>query len=100
MVHPGARFFPECDPPRSQPARQLSWCANTLTKPDHFRRYLGRRAQVRLRQPIEVPGGGPARRSVTGELVGADDRAVTVAEPGGVVAIPYTDIQRSNLVGE
>jgi ribosome maturation factor RimP len=71
-----------------------------LAKPDHFRRFLGRRAQVRLRQPIQTPGGGPARRSLTGELVGADDRTVTVAEPGGVVAIPYADIQRSNLVGE
>ena len=71
-----------------------------LAKPDHFRRFLGRRAQVRLRQPIAVPGGGPPRRNVTGELVGADDRAVTVAESGGMVAIPYADIQRSNLVGE
>jgi len=71
-----------------------------LAKPDHFRRFLGRHAQVRLRQPIELPGGGSATRSVTGELVGADDRAITVAEPGGIVAIAYSDIQRSNLVGE
>jgi ribosome maturation factor RimP len=70
-----------------------------LAKPEHFRRFLGRRAKVRLREPIEGPEGRRAR-SVTGELVGADDRTVTVGTPGGVVAIPYADIHRSNLVGE
>ena len=65
-----------------------------LTKPDHFRRYLGRRARVRTREPVH----GLDRRSVTGELVGASDDEVTVAAPDGVLAIPYADIQRSNLV--
>ena len=65
-----------------------------LTKPDHFRRYLGRRARVRVREPLN----GSERRSVTGELVGASDDEVTVAAPDGVVAIAYADIQRSNLV--
>jgi ribosome maturation factor RimP len=67
-----------------------------LTKPDHFRRYIGRRARVRTRRPLQADD----RRSYTGELVGASDREVTVAAPDGVVAIPYVDIQRSNLVGE
>lgn len=70
-----------------------------LATPDHYRRFVGRRARLRLREPIEDPDGRPAR-SVTGELVGADDRAVTVGTPAGVVAIPYADIHRSNLVGE
>ncbi len=70
-----------------------------LATPDHFRRFLGRRAKVRLREPIAGPEGQPAR-SVTGELVGADDRTVTVGTPRGIVAIPYADIHRSNLVGE
>jgi ribosome maturation factor RimP len=65
-----------------------------LTKPDHFRRYLGRRARVRTRTPVH----GSDRRSVTGELVGASDDEVTVAAPDGVLAIAYADIQRSNLV--
>jgi ribosome maturation factor RimP len=65
-----------------------------LTKPDHFRRYLGRRARVRTREPLR----GLDRRSVTGELVGASDDEVTVAAPDGVLAIAYADIQRSNLV--
>jgi len=63
-----------------------------LTKPDHFRRYIGRRARVRTR---EEHGG---RRSFTGELVGASDEEVTVAADVGVVSIPYTDINRGNLL--
>jgi ribosome maturation factor RimP len=63
-----------------------------LTKPDHYRRYVGRRARVRTR---EDHGG---RRSFTGELVGASDDEVTVAADTGVVSIPYADINRSNLL--
>ena len=63
-----------------------------LTKPDHFRRFLGRRARVRLREPRE------GHRSVTGELVGASEDEVTVAADDGLVSIPYGDINRSNLL--
>lgn len=63
-----------------------------LTKPDHFRRFIGRRARVRLREPRD------GHRSYTGELVGASDDELTVAAEGGVVAIPYSEINRSNLV--
>ncbi|MBA2630426.1 MAG: ribosome maturation factor RimP [Thermoleophilaceae bacterium] len=65
-----------------------------LTKPDHFQRFLGRRAKVRLRNPRD------GQRSVTGELVGASDAEVTVASDGGVVAIPYSEINKSNLLEE
>ena len=65
-----------------------------LTKPAHFRRFLGRRARVRTR--IREQG----RRSYTGELVGASEESVTIAADGGVVSIPYVSIQRSNLVEE
>jgi ribosome maturation factor RimP len=65
-----------------------------LTKPAHFRRYLGRRARVRTR------GDHGGRTSFTGELVGASDHEVTIAADSGVVAIPYADIHRSNLVEE
>ncbi len=65
-----------------------------LTKPAHFRRFLGRRARVRTR------GAHDGQRSFTGELVGASDDAVTIAVDSGVVAIPYADINRSNLVEE
>ena len=63
-----------------------------LTKPDHFRRFLGRRARVRLREPRN------GHKSYTGELVGAGDDAVTVAADDGIVSIPYADINRSNLL--
>lgn len=65
-----------------------------LSKPDHFRRYLGRRARVRTRQRHD------GHTSFTGELLGATDDAVTVAADTGVVSIAYADIHRSNLVGE
>ena len=65
-----------------------------LTKPDHFRRYLGRRARVRLRDARD------GHTSFTGELVGATDAEVTIAANDGVIAIPYADIRRSNLVEE
>jgi ribosome maturation factor RimP len=63
-----------------------------LSKPDHFRRFIGRRARVRTRDEHD------GRRSFTGELVGASETEVTIAAGSGVVAIPYDDISRSNLV--
>jgi ribosome maturation factor RimP len=65
-----------------------------LTKPEHFRRFVGRRARVRTR------GDREGRRSFTGELLRATDDSVTVAAEGGVVSIAYADIMRSNLVGD
>ena len=65
-----------------------------LSKPDHFRRYVGRRARVRTR------GSHDGLTSFTGELLGATDDAVTVAADTGVVSIAYADIKRSNLVGD
>jgi ribosome maturation factor RimP len=64
-----------------------------LVKPDHFRRFLGRRARVRTREPRD------GHRSFTGELVGASEEEVTVAADSGVVAIPYGEIARSHLLG-
>ena len=63
-----------------------------LTKPQHFSRFLGRRARVRLREARD------GHKQVTGELVGASDQEVTIAAPEGVVSIPYEEIARSNLV--
>ncbi len=63
-----------------------------LSKPQHFRSYLGRRARVRTRGAVD------GHTSITGELVGASDDAVTIAVESGVVAIPYAEIQRSNLI--
>ena len=63
-----------------------------LSKPEHFRRFLGRRARVRTR------GDHDGRRSFTGELMSASDSEVTVAADTGVLSIPYADITRSHLV--
>jgi len=78
-----------------------------LTKPAHFRRFVGRRARVRTRhaRPAARSGdqgsaGESSVRSFTGELVGASEEEVLLAAEGGVIAIPYAEIRRSNLVGE
>ncbi|WP_035128038.1 ribosome maturation factor RimP [Conexibacter woesei] len=63
-----------------------------LSKPDHYRRFIGRRARVRTREAHD------GHKSFTGELVGASDTEVTVAAGTGVVSIPYDAISRSNLV--
>jgi ribosome maturation factor RimP len=63
-----------------------------LTKPQHYSRFLGRQARVRLREARD------GHKSVTGELVGASERDVTIAASGGIVTIPYDEIARSNLV--
>ena len=70
-----------------------------LTKPDHFRRFRGRRARGRTRHPLaDRSVSSPGRRSFTGELVGATDSEITLAAEEGLIAIPYAEIRRSNLV--
>jgi ribosome maturation factor RimP len=75
-----------------------------LTKPTHFRRYVGRRARVRTREPRPIPVADSAAerraKSFTGELVGVTDSEITLAAEEGIVAIPYSEIRRSNLVEE
>jgi len=63
-----------------------------LSKPEHFQRFIGRRARVRTREAHD------GHRSLTGELVGASPTEVTIAADSGLVAIPYDAISRSNLV--
>lgn len=73
-----------------------------LTKPAHFRRFVGRRARVRMScLPADVRhAAAPTRRSYTGELVGASETEITLAADDGVVTIPYSQIRRSNLIEE
>jgi ribosome maturation factor RimP len=87
-----------------------------LSKPDHFRRYIGARARVRVRGPqpagaheqerngarthAEQAGSSVRRRSYTGELMGASESEITLAAEEGIVAISYSDIRRCNLVEE
>ncbi len=70
-----------------------------LTKPQHFRRFLGQRAHLRLREARDGQTPDAKRTaSLTGELVGASGQEVTIAAGDGVVSIPYERIARSNLV--
>jgi ribosome maturation factor RimP len=63
-----------------------------LTKPQHYTRFLGRHARVRLREAKD------GHKSLTGELVGASEAEVTIAAGDGIMSIPYEQIARSNLV--
>ncbi len=65
-----------------------------LTKPEHFRRFLGRRVRVRTRQEFE------GQRSFTGTLTDADEASVLVDADGRAVRIPLDRVRRSNLVAE
>ena len=63
-----------------------------LTKPEHFRRYLGRRVRVQTNE--EVAG----HKSFTGRLADADDRSVSVDSGDGPLSIPLASVRRSNLL--
>ena len=63
-----------------------------LTKPEHFRRFLGRRVRVRTQEAIE------GRKSFTGTLADADETSVAVAAGDDTVRIPFAGIRRSNLI--
>lgn len=65
-----------------------------LTKPDHFRRFLGHRVRVRTADAID------GRRNFTGTLTAADDHSVRVDRGDGAVEIPLDRVSRSNLVPE
>jgi len=63
-----------------------------LTKPEHYRRFLGRRVKVRTDEAIA------GRRNFTGTLTEADDDAVSLDADGSPVRIPLAGIRRSNLI--
>ncbi len=63
-----------------------------LTKPEHYRRFVGRRVKVRTRE--EIAG----RQNFTGTLTEADDDAVSLDADGNAVQIPLAKIRRSNLI--
>jgi ribosome maturation factor RimP len=63
-----------------------------LTKPEHYRRFLG--AQVRVRTSEEIKG----QRSFTGRLAAADEDQVSVEAAEGAVSIPLASVRRSNLL--
>src|SRR5918993_4511023 len=64
-----------------------------LTKPEHFRRYLGREAKVRLAEPME------GRRNFTGVIESADenDFVLKLSEGGAEVELPFDSVSRAHL---
>jgi ribosome maturation factor RimP len=68
-----------------------------LTKPGHYRRFVGREAKVRTVAPLE---GGPhdGRRNFTGEIESAGEESFVVAlSEGGKVELPYGSVARAQL---
>lgn len=63
-----------------------------LTKPEHFRRFIGSRVRVKTREDIA------GHKSFTGRLTDADDETVRVDSGDGPVSIPLAAVRRSNLL--
>jgi ribosome maturation factor RimP len=65
-----------------------------LTRPEHFIKYSGRKARLKLAEPIL----GDERRTLSGEIVDADaDRLVLLAD-GEQYEVRYAVIGRANLI--
>jgi ribosome maturation factor RimP len=64
-----------------------------LTKPEHFRRFLGREAKVRVAEPVE------GRRNFTGviERAGENDFVLKLLEGGAEVELPFGSVSRAHL---
>ena len=63
-----------------------------LTRPDHFRRSVGREAQFVLRVPVD------GRDAFDGAIVAADDDHCTVETGGKRLTVPYADIKKTTLI--
>ena len=61
-----------------------------LRKPEHFRSVVGRRVALRTE----------SRKRLRGEVLDADDAAVTVQTDNESVEVPYGEILRGNLIDE
>lgn len=61
-----------------------------LRRPDHFRRYLGKRVRVRTTAPVD------GRRSFTGCLVGVDPAAVIIEVAGQRYSVRFVDIAQAS----
>jgi ribosome maturation factor RimP len=64
-----------------------------LTKPEHFRRFVGREAKVRTSEPVE------GRRNFSGVIERAGQRAfvLQLLEGGGEVELPFGAVTRAHL---
>ena len=64
-----------------------------LTKPEHFRRFVGREASVRVSEPVE------GRRNLTGVIqwAGGKDFVLKLLEGGGEVELPFGSVTHAHL---
>ena len=64
-----------------------------LTRPEHFRRFVGREASVRIEESLE------GRRNFTGviERVGENGFVLKLLEGGAEVELPFGSVARANL---
>lgn len=63
-----------------------------LTKPEHYRRFIGRRVRVKTSEDVH------GHRSFIGRLADADDEQISVDAGDGPQNIPLAAIRRSNLL--
>ena len=64
----------------------------TLTKPAHFRRFMGEDIKVKLRFPLD------GRRNFRGALKSADDEVIEVEVDGESYRLPLSTIESARLV--
>jgi ribosome maturation factor RimP len=64
-----------------------------LTKPEHFQRFVGREAKVRISEPVE------GRRNFTGVIERAGEKAfvLKLLEEGAEVELPFGSVSRAHL---
>lgn len=62
-----------------------------LRTPEHFRRFVGQKARVKLKDGLE------GRRNFAGVIVGAEDAAVTIEADGRTFTLPFADLEKANL---
>ncbi len=64
-----------------------------LTKPEHFRRFVGREAKVRIWEPVE------GRRNFTGVIdrAGEKEFVLKLLEGGAEVELPFGSVTRAHL---
>jgi len=63
-----------------------------LTRPEHFRRFLGEQVKVKTTAPLA------GSRTHTGTLVSADDDAIVIAVDGDERRVPHADIASARTV--
>lgn len=65
-----------------------------LTKPVHFRRFVGHKVKIQLTSARD------GRRRFSGTLQSADEERLALTVDGTTVEVPYADIEKARLVPE